>query len=81
MLSNEIFLRTQKVFQVVFVDDHLKIDASTTAADIEDWDSLNHMKLIVSIENEFGVRFKAREISELSNVGEMCLLIGSKYEK
>ena len=50
----------------------------TNANDIEDWDSLEQINLIVAIENEFGMMFDMAEVSDLANVGEMADLIMSK---
>jgi acyl carrier protein len=66
------------IFKEVFNDDDLKITQSTTAKDIDGWDSLAHIRLIVAIEKFFKLRFTAAEISELENVGEMIDLILKK---
>jgi len=68
----------QPIFQEVFDDDDLTISSSTAAADVDGWDSLAHIRLVVAIERAFDLRFSASEISELKNVGEMCELIISK---
>lgn len=66
------------IFVDVFDDDDLIIDPSTAAGDIDGWDSLAHIRLIVAIEKVFAMRFSASEISNLENVGEMAELIISK---
>ncbi len=66
------------IFVDVFDDDDLIIDPSTTAGDVDGWDSLAHIRLIVAIEKVFAMRFSASEISNLENVGEMAELIISK---
>ena len=63
------------IFKDVFDDDELIIEANTTASDIDGWDSLTHIRLVITIEKAFGLRFTAAEISELENVGEMVELI------
>jgi len=63
------------IFRNVFDDDELIIDSSTTALDIDGWDSLAHIRLIVAIEKHFGLRFSATEIYENENVGKMVDLI------
>lgn len=70
--------RLNKVFQQVFADDSISIFASMTAADLDDWDSLSHIQLIVAIEKDFGIKFKTVEITSLKNVGEMIALIERK---
>ncbi|NLT09700.1 MAG: acyl carrier protein [Ruminococcus sp.] len=67
--------RLTAVFCDVFDDDSIKISDSTSAADIEDWDSLEHINLISAVENEFGMRFKMKEVSGMKNVGEMLDII------
>jgi len=66
------------IFQDVLDDDSLAIDATTTAQDVAGWDSLAHIRLVVSIEKAFSLRFSAAEISELQNVGDMAALIVKK---
>jgi acyl carrier protein len=68
------------IFRNVFDDDELIIDPSTTAIDIDGWDSLAHIRLIVAIEKHFGFRFSATEIYEIDSVGEMADLILIKKE-
>ena len=70
----------QPIFQEVFDDDDLLIESSTAADDVDGWDSLAHIRLVVAIEREFNMRFSASEISDLENVGEMCDLIISKSQ-
>ena len=66
------------IFRDVFDDDELLIFPSTSAKDIDGWDSLAQIRLIVSIEKFFQLRFSAAEIEELQNVGEMEDLIKNK---
>ena len=68
----------QRIFREVFDDDTLVIEDSTNSSDIEDWDSLEHITLVVSMEKEFGLKFDLKEVNELANVGEMVDLIASK---
>ena len=67
----------QDIFRDVFDDEELTIGEETTAADIEDWDSLSHMQLIAEIEKRFDVRF-TDEIRSAKNVGEFAALIERK---
>ena len=66
------------IFRDVFDDDYLMLQSSTTAQDIEGWDSLAHIRLVVSIEKFFSLHFSASEISDLQNVGDMSRLILKK---
>jgi acyl carrier protein len=74
----EIWKVLTSVFRDVFEDERLEIEASTTARDIPDWDSLRHIELLVAVEAAFGVRFNTGEVGGLKNVGEMVKLIGTK---
>lgn len=71
----EIFERLNEVFRDVFDDDSITVSEDTTANDIEDWDSLNHITLIDAVESEFNVRFTMGEVSGMKNVGEMAQII------
>jgi len=74
----EIKERLQNVFRDVFDDEEIKISDEMTAEDVEEWDSLKHVQLVVASEQEFGVTFKTAEIMELKNVGEFISLIHKK---
>ena len=78
MDTNEIISRLNGVFRDVFVDDSISVSQDTTSADIEDWDSLAHISLMDAVENEFGIRFKMREVSSMKNVGDMIRLIAER---
>ena len=67
--------RLENVFRDVFDDNSIVISERTTAADIEDWDSLEHINLIAAVEKEFGMRFTMKEVSGMKNVGEMLDII------
>ena len=66
------------IFINVFDVDDLVINASTTAQDVDGWDSMAHIRLIVAIENFFDLHFSAAEISEIENVGQIAELILNK---
>lgn len=70
--------RLQEVFRDVFDDDEIVITKDTTADDIESWDSLTHVQLIVAVEKEFSVKFSTVEVMKLKNVGEFIELIDKK---
>lgn len=75
MGREEIFERLNDVFREYFDDDSITVTDDTTAADIEDWDSLEHINLLVAIEREFDIKFTMGETSEMKNVGEMVTAI------
>lgn len=76
-----IWERLTKVFRDIFDDDEILINHETTAADIDDWDSLVHIQLLVATEKEFGIRFNTGEVAALANVGEMVELIARRLSK
>jgi acyl carrier protein len=59
----------------VFDDDSLEITPATTAEDVDRWDSLMHVTLMVNVEKTFNLRFTSREVASLKNVGELVALI------
>ncbi len=81
MQVNEIVSRLESVFREVFDDDSIVLTNELSAKDIDEWDSLTHIQLIVATEQEFQVKFMTAEIADLKNVGEFIALIGKKLEK
>jgi acyl carrier protein len=68
----------QEIFRDVFDDEELTITNGTGSGDIEDWDSLSHIRLIVALEKHFSIKFAFGELNDLKNVGEMLELIKEK---
>ncbi len=64
----------REVFEDVF-DDEVDVQESLTADQVEDWDSLSHIRLVSSVEEHFQVRFSAAEVSQLKCVGDLVSLI------
>ena len=71
MTREEVYEKLDEVFQDVFDDESIHVSDATTANDIEDWDSLEHINLIVAVERCFGIKFTMGETTGLKNVGEM----------
>lgn len=69
------------IFRTVFDDDGIVISRTTTADDIEEWDSLTHMNLVMAVELHFKVKFALGELQALRNVGDMADLIHRKQAK
>ncbi len=78
---DHIYEKLNEIFQDVFDDDSLTINADTTPNDIEGWDSLANINIIVSIESEFGVKFKMEEISSMKSIGDIARFISKEIEK
>jgi acyl carrier protein len=78
MDDSAIYARLNDIFRDIFDDDAIELTPQTTAADIPDWDSLNHVNISVACENAFGIRFRSSELEELRNVGGLVALIKTK---
>ena len=75
MSRENVYERLNKVFQEVFDDDSITVNDATTADDIEDWDSFEHINLIVAIEEEFKFKIPMGKTVTMKNVGEMVDII------
>ena len=75
MTREEVFKNLNEVFQDVFDDDEIMVNEETTANDIEDWDSLEHINLVVAVEQRFGMKFTMGEVNNMANVGAMVDII------
>lgn len=75
MTREELFERLNNVFREVFDDDEITVNDATTSADIEDWDSLEHINLVSAVEQEFGIKFTMGQVVTMKNVGEMADII------
>lgn len=78
MNETQILEALTQVFRDVFDDDDIVLTATTTAQDIEGWDSQAHVNLIVAAEMRFGIRFRTAELESLHDVGQFARLIESK---
>ena len=77
-MENEIITRLQEIFQDVFDDADMQITRKMCAKDVEEWDSIAQLNIIVAVEKEFKVKFKIDEIVNLKNVGDMLDLIQAR---
>jgi acyl carrier protein len=73
-----VYQRLSTVLQEVFDDDELEATPDLTASDVEGWDSLKHIRLVLSVEKAFHISFSASEIGNLKNIGELASLIEAK---
>ena len=78
MARPEIYEKLTRVLRDVFDDDDLVARPDLTASEVEDWDSLTHIRLMLSVERAFNVKFSAAEVGHLKNVGELADLIQNK---
>ncbi|MDB5363797.1 MAG: acyl carrier protein [Rhodospirillales bacterium] len=78
MTDAEILQGVTDIFRDVFGDDDLVLTPDMTADDIDDWDSFNHINIMVATEVRFGIKFQTAEVEPLRNVGELLSLIRQK---
>lgn len=74
----DVKAKLQEIFRDVFDDDEIELFDEMTSADVEDWDSLSHVDLIMRIEKEFGIKFTVDEITNTENVGQFISIIEKK---
>ncbi len=74
----EIMKELEDLFSEVLEREGVRLSANTTTQDIEEWDSLTHIQLVVAIEKHFNVRFTAEQIQSWKNVGAMCQALQEK---
>ncbi|UWX59534.1 acyl carrier protein [Chryseobacterium oranimense] len=78
MNKNEILSKLSEIFREELDNEEITLTEETTANDVEEWDSLSHIQLIVAVEKAFGIRFTSSEIQSWNNIGEMVNSIASK---
>jgi len=78
MDKNDVLLKVQEIFRDILDNEDIILSEETTANDIDEWDSLTHIQLIVAIEKKFKIKFASKEILSWKNVGEMLDSICSK---
>ena len=81
MTREEVYEQLTENFKDVFDDDELVIEDSTNADDIEAWDSLNHVALVMEVQETWGFKIKPEQIVQLKNVGQFVDLILSQMNK
>tara|TARA_B100000029_G_C17055448_1_gene771123 strand:- start:238 stop:501 length:264 start_codon:yes stop_codon:yes gene_type:complete len=79
--ENQILKKLNKIFRNIFSDQKLKINYKTNSSQIEEWDSLNQIKLILACEKEYKVKLNIRDINNLKNVGQMVSLLKKLMDK
>jgi acyl carrier protein len=78
MTDQELYAGLDDIFRQVLDDDTIALSPEMTADDVEGWDSMNHIFIVVEIEKRFGIKFQAAEMEELRNVGELAALVRDK---
>ena len=78
MNEDHILERLTRVFREVFDDQKIVVHPGMTAKDVERWDSLSHVDMIVLVEEEFAIRIPTLEVMKLKNVGDLVRIIRAK---
>lgn len=78
MEKKDLLEKVTEVFRDVLDNEDIELNYSSCANDIEEWDSLSHVQLVVAIEHEFGIKFTAKEIMSWQNIDDMLESIISK---
>ena len=78
MTREEIVSKLTVIFHEVFNDNAIVLNDGMTANDVASWDSLSHMLMITKVEEDFGIKFKLRELNKLKQVGDLISVIESK---
>jgi len=81
MEQDEVLAKVQEIFRDVLDNEEIVLTPQTTANEVEDWDSLSHIQLIVAIEKKFKIKFNSKEILSWNNVSEMTECIEGKLTK
>jgi acyl carrier protein len=74
----QIYARLAQIFEDVFDEDAMNITPELSAKDVDGWDSLTHIRLILAIEKAFKIKFSTSEIGKLQNVGDLVTLIQAR---
>ena len=78
MNEEQIYTRLGKIFEDVFDEDSISVTPELSAKDVDGWDSLTHIRLILTVEKEFKIKFSTSEIGKLQNVGDLVALIKAR---
>lgn len=78
MSIDVIYAKLSEIFHDVFDDENIVLRPQLTADDVDEWDSLTHVRLVLAVEKKFGLKFSAAEVGRLKNVGEFASLIEAK---
>jgi acyl carrier protein len=74
----QIYARLAEIFQDVFDEDLIEVTPELSAKDVEGWDSLTHIRLILTVEKAFKIKFSTSEIGKLENMGDLVALIKAR---
>jgi acyl carrier protein len=78
--QEQILAAVREIIGDVLDQPDVEIDAATTAADVEGWDSFNHINIVIAVERHFAIKFNTAEVEEMHNVGELVALVQQKMK-
>ena len=78
MDESQIYARLTEIFETVFDDDSIQVTQTLSAKDVDGWDSLTHIRLILTVEKAFKMKFSTSEIGKMENVGDLVALIKAR---
>ena len=78
MDHQNILVEVNRIFKDVLDSPEISLTVYTTAKDVEEWDSLNHIQIVVAIERHFNIKFTGQEIQQWQNVGDMCASVAKR---
>ena len=78
MTGEDLLATVTEILQDIFDDDELEVTEATCSDDVEDWDSLEQINILVAIQDEFGIQFSLDDVSDLKDVGDTLDLIEKK---
>jgi acyl carrier protein len=78
MGEEQIYAQLKEIFESVFDDDSIVVAPGLSAKDVDGWDSLTHIRLILTVEKAFKIKFSTSEIGKLENVGDLVVLIKAR---
>ena len=81
MDESQLYSRLEQIFEDVFDDDSIAVTPELSAKDVEGWDSVTHIRLILTVERAFKTKFSTAEIGKLQNVGDLVKLLEARTEK
>jgi acyl carrier protein len=78
MQQEDIYAQLTTIFHDLFDDDSIELNPGLTAADVPEWDSFNHINLVVAVESRFGIKFQTAELESMHTVGHLADIIQAK---
>jgi len=78
MRETDIYSQLTKIFNGIFLDDSLVLTPTLTANNVDGWDSMKQIEILMACETKFGIKFSLRELDKMENVGDLAAAIAKK---